>query len=188
MSSPFFINGNGKPLSHLKNTPGSLLSKIGQTVGVPDLTPTMLRYSLEKLIQSDEKMRNQSKSLNCHSEDVGRIIYHESSIVRSEFVNHTDYVEGSPAKKKAKLSVVDKKRQEEMDEMEEADEKARKLKAQEFMEITRAKRSANVRCGNRVKVQPNHLEFLQKLVLEKVFNNVYQHFPKGKFFSVLFKV
>ena len=95
--SPFFLNGDGRSLSRMQNCGGSWLEKIGRVVGVPKLTVTHLRRAAENLIQKSQDLRDRSKSLNAHENDVGRIIY-DKEVIRGEFVNKMEYEENDSEK------------------------------------------------------------------------------------------
>ena len=172
--APFFVNGSGAPLSRIQNSPGSLLSKIGAVVGIPDLNPTMLRKAAEQTIQTDSEMRKNSKKLLMHSENVGHAIYHEVPTIRSEWVHRMEQVEAPDGKVE---SEVDIEMETEMDELEKADAEARVEYAEKFALEDRIQRNMNRRCSTRCKVPSNDRVFLQKLIFKELFGSVYQTFP-----------
>ena len=170
--SPFFVNGAGRPLSRIQNTPGSLLNKIGITVGIPDLCPTQLRQAAEEIIQQDDEMRKNSKKLLMHSENVGRIIYQNKPTIRSEWVHSMDLMEGT-----AEKIDLDVDTEREMKELDEADELARLQYAEQFNLDDRQQRNVNRRCNKRCRVPANDRLFLQKLIYKELFGSIYQVFP-----------
>ena len=181
--SPFFVNGAGRPLSRIQNTPGSLLNKIGVAVGIPDLNPTQLRQAAEQIIQQNDEMRKNSKNLLMHSEDVGRIIYQNKPTIRSEWIHSMDHIEGS----KEKID-LDMDTEMEMKEVEEADELARLQYAEQFNLDDREQRNASRRCSKRCRVPANDRLFLQKLIYKELFGSMYQVFPGNFVIIVIFGV
>ena len=143
-------------------------------MGIPDLTPTMLRQSAEAIIQADEEMQKNSQPLNMHSNAVGRSIYHNVPTMRSQWVNKLDHLEASD---KADEVQVDSDMEKEMNIWEEEDELARVEYAENFNLEDRFQRNINRRCSTRCRIPPNDRLFLQKIIYKKVFGSVYQFFP-----------
>ena len=183
MSSPFFVNGRGKALTRLQNSPGSLFSQVALAVGIPDLKTTDLRRSIEGVIQSSEDMKKNSKALNMHSEQVGKQNYDVSKFtVRPEFVNHVEHMEGLPVPQSTDkdLSQFDKERLERMHEMEMEDAIVRKSIAEKFLTEERRLKGKNVPLGARCKVNSLDRAFLQTLVHQEVFKCAENpQFPRG---------
>ena len=173
--SPFFINGSGKPLSRIQNSSGSLLNKIGRVVGIPDLSPTMIRQAAEQYIQTNEAMQEKSDILNMHSKEVGRVIYAKFPTIRSEWVHSMQYIEdghNGPSQ-----GDPDKQKEKEMNDLEEADEQAKMIYAQNFALEDRIERTSNRRFNPRCNLPSNDRNKLMKLVYKEVFGGVYQTFP-----------
>ena len=172
-------------MARIQNTPGSLLNKIGIACGIPDLTPTMLRQAAENQVQKNSKMKENSKLITMHSEDVGRHIYHKSGPqIRAEFGNFMDVNVDSPTKKVKVTDNDDKQREEKMQELEEADAEARKLNAKEYLTAERKRRDRSLPTGKRRRVNSLDKEFLLELVFNEVFQSTYQNFPDGKTLSL----
>ena len=183
MSSPFFVNGRGKALARLQNTAGSYLHRVAMAVGIPNLSTTDLRRSVEGVIQTSSDMKKNAKHLNMHSDQVGKQIYDVSKFtVRPEWVNHVEHLEGSAQEKKEErdLSESDKARLGRMQELEMEDAITRRHNAQKFLTEERKMKGKNVPLGPRCRVNAIDRTFLQNLVLEKVFKSAKNpQFPRG---------
>ena len=179
----FFVNASGQPLSRIQNSPGSLLEKIGQVVGIEDLNVTHLRSAMEKVIQDEEDTRGRSSVLNYHSHEVGEDHYlNERPNLRAQFINKLDKKE-SPIKKPKtfkRFSSFDKAREERKRLMEMEDREASKKNALAILDANRDRKQRNAKYGLRCNILPNHRSFLQSMVYENVFmsDNV-PNFPKG---------
>lgn len=178
------MNGRGNALGRLQNSSGSLLSKVGLVVGIPDLSPTDLRRSVESIIQASADMKNNNKALNMHSDHVGKQIYDKSKfVVRPEFINHVEHIESSSGEssKRIKLSNFDKAGEDRMNEMELEDAVMRRSHAQKFLTEEKRMRAKNLPLGPRCRVNALDRSFLQTLVHEKVFMSAENpQFPRGK--------
>lgn len=183
MSSPFFVNGRGKPLGKIQKTPGSLFEKIGLCCGLPDLQPTDLRRAAEVHIQNSEAMKNKAKVISNHSDEVGRKWYDPTKIVtRAEFVNKVNAIESTKEENKEdnELSDFERDREERMEDLEKIDEKIRMKEASEFLKNEKDNMIARRRKrGPRNKVDLNDRYFLLELVHKEVFQSVHQDFPQG---------
>ena len=178
------MNGRGKALCRLQNSPGSLFNKVALAVGIPDLKTTDLRRSIEGLIQGSEDMKKNSGALNMHSEQVGKQHYDLSKFtVRPEFVNHVEHMEGSSdaASKEETLTDFEKERLARMHEVEMEDAIVRRNIAQKFMSETKKMKGKNDSLGPRRKVNPLDRAFLQTLVHQQIFMCAENpQFPRGK--------
>ena len=83
----FFVNFNGGALAPFKNTKGSIFQKFGKAAGISNPTTNSFRRAAEVVIQKDPRLKNQSKSLQSHSTQVGSKHYDKSGVdVRCTFV------------------------------------------------------------------------------------------------------
>ena len=175
MSSQFFLNGSGYPLGRLQNSSGSLLSKVGLASGNPNLNPTTFRCVQESVVQRNESMKNKSKVITGHSEDVGRKWYDPTKQkTKCEFTNFMHH------KEKNKEIVPDAEKQKRMLAIEEEDELARKMNAEEFLENEKARKMKNAPLSKRHRVNAADRLFLMQFIFEQVFQSLKQEFPKGK--------
>ena len=170
------------PLTRIQNTAGSWLEKIGRVTGVPKLSVTDLRKGAEKIIQDDEEMKKNVKSLNFHSQEVGRAVYNQGHNIqiRGEYVNKLEIMESQKEECTPKeLSEFEQRRQERIKETRRKDDENRIASANVFLQDQKEKRNLNVVYSKRVKVLPNDRKSLQELISEELFPED-KNFPQGK--------
>ena len=172
-------------MGKIQNVPGSLLEKIGLTVGVQKLTLTKIRRAAEIIIQKNAQMKQKVKILNNHSQKVGQDIYDiTNSRVRVEYVEYLNKIESK--KNKVVKKRIDIEREERKKNMILADEKLREKNARNFLIQEEKKRKQNVRFTNRCNVKPDQKSFLQDIIFKELFNSRIQKFPKEKDWKKIF--
>ena len=172
-------------MGKIQNTPGSLLRKIGNAVGVDQLTLTKIRRAAEIVIQQNEAMKRKGKILNNHSQKVGQNIYDiTNSRVRVEYIGYLNNME-KQNKKFLKLK-KNKEREQRKKLMELEDAKLREKHAREFLEKEQLRRKQNVGFTKRCNVRPADKVILQNLFFKKVFGNKIQKFPNESKWKKLF--
>lgn len=176
---PFFLSSRGAPLGRIQHGSGTLLQKIGNVMGLPSLTVTMLRQAIESHIQANQDMRNIGRVLNNHSDAVGAFNYDKlNRKKRAEMVNHFEKQE-IPTTSQDETK-TDDEREKRKKEKRKDDEKARKKHAEEYLREQYEIRSSKRVYGKRLVVLPNQRMFLMKLIFKEVFNSIVQDFPHGK--------
>ena len=174
---PFFINSKQQSLARFQCTPHSLLYKMGETVGIDNLTVNTIRKSAETLIQSNPSMLAKSKSLSGHSSTVGfNYYYQDQPVDKAEFVVISEAKEGSSQFSPVSQDKIAKKMK-----MDAEDAEIAQKKAEEVIRIHREKTRENQDPGKRVRVRPKDKSFLLNLVFREVFDGEIQKFPKGIF-------
>lgn len=184
LTMPFFVNGRGKALARLQNTPGSYLSKVGLAVGIPDLSTTDLRRSAEGVIQTSDDMKKNADKLNMHSDKVGRQIYDVSKFtIRPEWINFLEHKEGANEEQREEedMSEFEKARRQRMYDLDLEDAIIRIRNAKKFLTDEKIMKRKSAPLGPRSKLSGLERIFLQTLVLQKVFNSAENpQFPRGK--------
>lgn len=123
-------------------------------------------------------MKNKAKILNCHSSEVGRLVYDKSnSRSRAEFVNLMNKKE-NPNEDEF-MSKIDTVKKGKMKEVAEADAQARVQSAKDYLDSLKTKRSDSLTCGPRVRVNQVDKLILQQMIFKDLFNSIKQNFPQG---------
>ena len=175
---PFFVNHRNKQLTRLQNSKNSLLNKMGDAVGIPELSVNTIRKSSETFIQGNEEMTARVKMLNKHSAAVGLKNYAQNEAsFKAQYIRICDKREkGEDSEQNL---TINEERAAKRKEMDKSDSEKSYESHVKYIKIQRAKALENRPCGKRVRVKANHREFLMQLVFTEIFDKKVQVFPAG---------
>ena len=106
----FFVNKQGKALTRLQRTKGSIIDKFGKVTGVHKPTVNTLRRAAESQIQNSSVMKQNVEKIQHHSSAVGLKHYEKSAPnTRASFIAQLSKIE-SPYKADKEISCEIKKK------------------------------------------------------------------------------
>ena len=177
----FFVNYQGKNLSEIKSSRGTIWQTFEEVTDVQRATITScVRSAAEQVIQNNPEMANRVKRLNNHSAAVGSHVYdHNKYQYRAEFTNYMAKKDGETS---SALGDEDEELTQKMKEREEEDVKQSKEEAN--LVLNRKKERKQAALSSQTRVKPKDREFLQKLLKglnEKEFKTLFEKKFPGMF-------
>ena len=179
-NSSFFVNMKGKPLTKIKNQPGSLLEKLGEVCGVENPTVNTFRRATEVQVQASPIMKQAVNKIQLHSAAVGEKIYDKSgSNTRANFFHQLADME-SPQKvvKDVPVEVSNKRVLRERKDREKVIKRAKTILEEDKKKKTVPKSKKN-------KIIFDEKIFLDKILCDEIVDKIGVLFP-GRIFYLMF--
>ena len=163
LEAAFFVNAKNEPLSAIQSNL-AIWKLFEKVTGVSRAKGTAIRKGAEDLIRRNREMVPCVKTLNNHSDETGKNVYHKTSYVnRLEFVNLAASKENESANSPMKLrSNLGSELLEQRAKRHQEDERISRDRAEQVVEQQKFKR--NIRLSSKCRVLPSHRKFLQEFL------------------------